>query len=182
MAARTRWRGGVIVKEAKMWESDWQSKPKTIKNIETMGEIKWATVNKAAKESLGKTERETVWDNKKRGAWYRLTLASPLDPIPPHQPEKQSALLWSWRLWTFCQPCTFTPKKKNEMQKNSLWEKSYLWAIQLTFSYCYFPHVVVFSMWCKAEEMWRKKLLKGEVRGALQRGANERGRAWVICW
>lgn len=33
-----------------------------------MGEIKWATVNKAAKESLGKTERETVWDNKKRGA------------------------------------------------------------------------------------------------------------------
>lgn len=34
-------------------------------------------------EEPGERERQTVGDNKKREAWYSLTLANPLDPIPP---------------------------------------------------------------------------------------------------
>lgn len=81
----------------------------------------WGVSSKYAKEDRIWRKQHRERESEKRDAiWHYLTLW--MQSHPNHS-EKPSAPLWSWALWAFRQPCTFTPTTTNEskgrLERNS---------------------------------------------------------------
>lgn len=75
--------GGIVSENQEEWQREQVDKKAEAGESDNVRHCKQVEGGSKREEEPGERERQTVGDNKKREAWYSLTLANPLDPIPP---------------------------------------------------------------------------------------------------